>query len=400
MMEDLHQFCKHLPKIELHAHLNGSIRESTLVELAHERDVELPTKLLQHEAEHHDPDREALFFNTKPRSLEECFEIFSYIPKCVNDIHALKRITREVLEDFASDNVVYLELRTGPKVLLHDNSSRENGYCTKREYVEVILDIMIEFERRDMARYQSECASGNGNARMPIMPRLIISVDRSGTVEQAEENISLAIDMTMTYPIHIVGVELGGNPNRNDFRLFEPYFQKARIHGLQVSIHCGEIPMAGSDTESSDIILKNAYEEALSVINFGPDRLGHALLLPDELMNRLIQQPIPIECCPTSNVMTLELALHHGGSLLGGMKRHPQLEKWLDSQYPISINTDDSGIFCTNLTKEFLLVANAFGLGKDDLANIVMKSVDHIFDRAEREDLKQDVLKRIGALKQ
>jgi hypothetical protein len=52
------------------------------------------------------------------------------------------------------------------------------------------------------------------------------------------------------------------------------------------------------------------------------------------------------------------------------------------------------------LTKEFLLVANAFGLGKDDLANIVMKSVDHIFDRAEREDLKQDVLKRIGALKQ
>ena len=131
-----------------------------------------------------------------------------------------------------------------------------------------------------------------------MMPCLIISVDRSGTVEQAGENISLAIDMVETYPIHIVGVELGGNPTHNDFRLFQHLFQKARGHGLQVSIHCGEIQITERDSESSDIALKNAYEEALAVINFCPDRLGHALLIPDALMNRLIQQPIPIECCP------------------------------------------------------------------------------------------------------
>ena len=217
----------------------------------------------------------------------------------MNDIPALKRIIKEVLEDFANDNVVYLELRTGPKVLLHDNSCHENGYCTKKEYVEVILDIMIEFERQDKARYENACNNGNGtHARMPMMPRLIISVDRSGTVEQAGENISLAIDMVETYPIHIVGVELGGNPTHNDFRLFQHLFQKARGHGLQVSIHCGEIQITERDSESSDIALKNAYEEALAVINFRPDRLGHALLIPDALMNRLIQQPIPIECCP------------------------------------------------------------------------------------------------------
>ena len=85
-MDSLHTYCKHLPKIELHSHLNGSIREHTLVELARERNVTLPPKFLLHELEHHDADREALLFNNKPRSLKDCFDIFAVIPKCVNDL--------------------------------------------------------------------------------------------------------------------------------------------------------------------------------------------------------------------------------------------------------------------------------------------------------------------------
>ena len=85
-MDSLHTFCKHLPKIELHAHLNGSIREHTLAELAAERNVSLPEKFLIHENEHHDADKEALLFNNKPRSLKDCFDIFAVIPKCVNDL--------------------------------------------------------------------------------------------------------------------------------------------------------------------------------------------------------------------------------------------------------------------------------------------------------------------------
>jgi adenosine deaminase len=396
----LHQFCKLLPKIELHAHLNGSIRESTLVELARERSVSLPVKLLKHEAEHHDPDKEALFFNTKPRSLEECFEIFGYIPSCVNDVAALKRITQEVLLDFAHDNVVYLELRTGPKVLLLDHNSPEFGFCSKRQYVTTILEIMISFEKQEQARYDAEISSSNEvqQIRLPLMPRLIISVDRSGTVEQAEENINLALEMNKLYPEYIVGVELGGNPTRNDFRLFEHVFKKARDNGLNVSIHCGEVPTAQDASNSS--ALKKAYDEALAVVNFRPDRLGHALLLPDALMNILMQHPIPIECCPTSNVMTLELAMHHGGNLMDGLKSHPQLEKWIDMRYPFSINTDDSGIFCTNLTKEYLLVAKVFGLSNEELSNIVIRTIDHIFDTAKnRESLRALVLQRVEMLK-
>ena len=272
------------------------------------------------------------------------------------------------MEDAANDNIAYIELRTGPKVLLKDHRSTEVEYCTKKEYVETIISIMKEFESADHQRYQQQLKdnsnSGNEYIRLPLIPRLIISVDRSGTLDQAMENIQLAIEMSKSSQSkrYIVGVELGGNPMRNDFRDFQPAFELARKEGLPIAIHCGEVPSGENELEEDEAKLK-AYHEAESILQFNPDRLGHALLLSDSLMEKLFHQPIPIECCPTSNVMTLELSLHKEGNLLDGMKLHPQLRKWLEKKYPISINTDDSGLFCTNLTKELLLVAKAHHLG-------------------------------------
>jgi len=226
---------------------------------------------------------------------------------------------------------------------------------------------MDEFVRADYQRYQTEIESNKeGNQkyiRLPLIPRLLISVDRSGTIDQAMENIQLAIQMSQTSQgkKYIVGVELGGNPTRNDFKDFLHVFELARKEGLPIAIHCGEVPMGDNEV---DEMKRKAYQEAESTLEFKPDRLGHALLLSDSLMEKLIQQPIPIECCPTSNIMTLELANHTNGSLLDGMKMHPQLGKWIAKNYPISINTDDSGLFCTNLTKELLLVSKAYHLNE------------------------------------
>lgn len=165
-----------------------------------------------------------------------------------------------------------------------------------------------------------------------------------------------------------------------------------RLAISSISIHCGELPMAES-SDAEDPALLKAYQEALSIIQFKPDRLGHALLLCHPLMEKLQQNPIPIECCPTSNIMTLKLALHHKGNLMDGMKRHPQLEKWLENAYPININTDDSGLFCTNLTKELLLVAKAFCLDEEQIGDAVLSSVEHIFDnrRGVKSRLKEDI---------
>jgi adenosine deaminase len=446
--ESLHQFIKALPKLELHAHLNGSIREHTLIELATERNVQLPQSLIQHDAVEQQQQKEddgrsiPLFLNTRPRSLQDCFEVFEYIPQCVNDLVALRRITEEVLYDAAADGIAYIELRTGPKCLLHryscDGGDKQDGgaggvesssMATKREYVQTIIDIMQEFEEKESLRYTEEMKSNHNHrcddnkkiVRLPLIPRLIISVDRSGTLAQADENINLAIELFQqqqqqhsssrkgdaSQNKYIVGVELGGNPTKNDFTNFEASFERARKAGLRVAIHIGEVPMASSkhhpdESHSStspsaaaaaaiDSTLLAKYKEALAVINFRPDRLGHALTLSSSLIELLYNDPIPIECCPTSNTMTLDYALHHEGSLIDGMKMHPHLKKWIDTGYPISINTDDSGIFCTNLTKEFLLIAKVFGLDEKRLSKIVLDSVEHVFDEDIKDRLRSDI---------
>jgi adenosine deaminase len=139
-----------------------------------------------------------------------------------------------------------------------------------------------------------------------------------------------------------------------------------------------------------------AFLEAKEILDFGPDRLGHALLLPRELQETLLRKKIPVESCPTSNVMTLELASRHSGSVLAGMESHPQLEDWIKRCHPFSICTDDPGVFNTNNTKELVLVQKAFGLCDKDICNVIASSMDHAFCSIDtRAYLKMTICDRI-----
>ena len=153
--------------------------------------------------------------------------------------------------------------------------------------------------------------------------------------------------------------------------------------------------MARESRDRPDLV--RAHEEATSIIQFRPERLGHSLLISEDLGVMLNELLIPVEVCPTSNVMTLELANHEEGCLLKGIQNHPQLRKWLDSKYPISLNTDDAGIFATTLTREYALVAKAFHLSKVDLSKILIDSVETIFD-PDKEKLKQAITTRVNMI--
>lgn len=398
---------RNFPKIELHAHLNGSIREATLFELAKERTIELndhyfktsPTSpssnYISEGSDDPSNDRPVLIYNKRHRSLMECFDIFSEIGKVVVDLDAIQRITREALVDFAKESVVYLELRSTPKRLLPKRrrcdvsfslaSVAADNLATKRQYCEVVIDTILKFRKEEEERYANEVEEANDsseaikNLRLPMIASFIVSVDRSNPIECGFEHIELAIELANEYPGVVVGVDLGGNPLKNSFVAFRDCFEKARRSGLlSVTLHCAEVPCTDDDQDSE------AYKDALAILDFGPMRLGHALILPPSLQQKLAELKIPVETCPTSNVMTTELVeKSSGGSLVDGVKRHPQLNKWLQNKHPLCICTDDPGVFNSNATQEFVLLQEAFRLKDRDFKQIVLNAVDYTFTNEE-----------------
>lgn len=156
----------------------------------------------------------------------------------------------------------------------------------------------------------------------------------------------------------------------------------------------GEIPC---DEDNVDDF---AMKDTNAILAFRPDRLGHSLLLTDEMFATLDEIKIPIECCPTSNVMTLELAKHVEGDLVHGLRQHPRLKHWIDTNYPISINTDDPGVFDTDSTKEHVLLAEAFGIKDADVfVAIIENSVDQIFEADEfKTNLRKSISRQMETL--
>ena len=404
--DELYDYLLKLPKVELHAHLNGCIREETLFALAAERGVTLPAAYFHPHNNNSDED-DGLLYNTMPRSLTDCFAMFAEIPAAVNDLAALRRITREALEDFAAHAVVYVELRSTPKRLWRDFRTQEQEeMATKREYIETILQVMEQIEAQEEERYerqvQQQIAAGEDLSlsmpRPPLKCRFLVSVDRSQSEQEAAEHVDLAIALRSNDKNpRVVGMDLGGNPTKQDFRLFCSHFERARASGLRITLHCAEIPC---DPQSANN--PRAYQEAKAILDFAPHRIGHALLLPPDLQSLLMQRQIPVETCPTSNVMTLELARnHHDGThltLLQGLAQHGNLRQWLSPQqhHPLVICTDDPGVFGTDLTKEWWLVAKTFDISRDYFDNLATKSMEFAFcDDATRHAIVER-LKKVG----
>jgi adenosine deaminase len=472
-----------LPKVELHVHLNGCIPIHLLQELAKERSVTLPARYFgSHDAtaDHKDrPDVSNLeckngidsslpllspppdLYNIRPRSLQDCFDMFAVLPSVVNDLVAVRTITRHCLHYyFANHAVAYVEIRSTPKRLMFD--CKNNALvATKRDYVTTIVQVMHEFEVQEKARYEAEQdawqkmrqqtllsapytnpSSPEASTRsiplpprLPLTCRLILALDRSQSLSEAADTVQLAIQLRQEADNesqhgalcskYIVGMDLGGNPTRQSFADFAPLLHQARQAGLHITVHCGEVSSLDNDRlVASSTTTTTTYQEALDVLQFGPDRLGHAVLWPHDLRPRLDALQIPIETCPTSNIMTLELHQQHehtsdnceshgnmdesaatgplqsppsrrNGDLIHGLGRHGHLAHWIQTRYPLVVCTDDPGVFDTNPTQELWLLyqTHAEALQFKDLSDMVIRSMSYAFCDEETKRQVQDSMR-------
>ncbi|CAJ0745436.1 6026_t:CDS:2, partial [Entrophospora sp. SA101] len=199
--QNLQLFCCNLPKIELHAHINGSISSKTLQDLVDKKKDKKP-----HLSNFKIPKKRLAIFY-------DFFEIFKLVYQLIDDEESLEYITKSIILDFENDGVKYLELRSTPR-------KNENNGMTKESYVKTIIYTIQKL-----------------STTSKIIVRLILSIDRSITLEEAIETVDLAIKYK---ELGVVGVDLCGNPSKGHFDILKQAFIKAQNNGLKVTLHFGE----------------------------------------------------------------------------------------------------------------------------------------------------------------
>ncbi|XP_070762947.1 N6-Methyl-AMP deaminase isoform X1 [Enoplosus armatus] len=319
-------FYRELPKVELHAHLNGSVSFQTIEKLISRK----PHLNIEH-------DMTAIGKGQR-RTLDECFQVFKVIHQLVDTEEDILMVATDVIKEFAADGVKYLELRSTPR-------EEKNTGLTKRTYVETVIKAI------------QQCK----NQGVDIDVRFLVAIDRRNGTEVAMETVKLAEEFMLSSDGLVVGLDLSGDPTVGHGKDLLPALQRAKNCGLKLSLHLSEVP---SQLEESDLLL-----------NLPPDRIGHGTFLHPEvggsqsLVDKVVKNKVPLELCLTSNVK---------GQTVPCYSQH-HFKYWYELGHPSVICTDDKGVFCTDLSQEYQLAASTFGLSREAVWKLSQQAIDCIF---------------------
>ncbi len=324
-MTQLLETIQALPKVELHRHLEGSVRLSTLIEIALEYGIEMP----EYDVETLRPFVQMM--PGEPHNWQHFLGKFQTLRQFYRSPDVIRRVTHEVIADAAADNVKYLELRFTPRAL----SNLIN--CSYHEVVSWVCEVAAE-------------ASQDHD----IMVRLILSMNRHESVEIGEEVLSAALHHCDQ---GVVAVDLAGNEQSFSARPFYSVFERAKEAGLGITIHAGE--WGGAEN------VRDAVER------LGASRVGHGVrLLEDEtLLPLLIERGVVLEVCPTSNVQSGVVA-DFGAHPLPELYRHQVLT---------TINTDDPLVSNITLSDEVERAVTDMGMSLDEVRQVTMIAAQAAF---------------------
>lgn len=327
ILPEVAEFYKVLPKVELHRHLEGSLRVPTMMEIvrAHNMDVKNTGYLRPLVQVDHD----------EPYTFENFLSKFGTLRLFYKSPDIIKRISWEAVEDAAQDNIRYMELRFTPVAL-----SRAEGFPMAR-----VVDWVIESVLEAAEHFQ-------------VMVRLIISFNRHETIDIAREAIEIALDRQKD---GIVGVDLAGNEADFPAEPFQDLIKEVKREGLRVTIHAGE--WGGAEN------VRQAIED------LGADRIGHGIRVMEDprVVALARERGIPFEVCVTSN-------LHSG--VVDTISNHP-FQRMIESGLNVTINTDDPSISRILLSSEYQAVHKDLGISMDMIGTRVKAAAQAAFIPAE-----------------
>ena len=321
------------PLIDLHRHLDGSIRLSTMLDLAARHGLELPGRTPAELRPHVQIDGAVGDLLAFLRRLDVMTSVLA-------DAEACRRVARENVEDARREGLAYLELRFSP-------------YFMGRAH------------RLDLGDVVGAVAAGarEGSAATGVKVKLIGILSRTFGPESCRREL----DALLAHRDELVALDLAGDEKNWPAELFAEHFRRGRDAGWAITVHAGEAGGAAS--------VWSALRE------LGATRIGHGVRAVDDprLLDHLAEHRIGLEVSLTSNVQT---------STVPTLAAHP-LRRFLERGLLATINTDDPGISAVDLPHELEVAAPAAGLTPAQVVQAQWNAVEIAFlSPAEREALR------------
>lgn len=321
------------PLIDLHRHLDGSVRLSTILDLGQKHGIPLPGLTL-------DELRPHVVISTPQPGLVEFLAKFRWMTGVLADYDACRRVARENVEDAHLEGIRYIELRFSP--------------C-----------FMADAHNLDPSRVTAAVIEGvrEGEAATGVRANLIGILTRTYGPVRARRELRSLLD----HRAEITALDLAGDEGNWPAELFIEHFHEGREAGWKITVHAGEAAGASS--------IVTAVEK------LGATRIGHAVRAVEDpaVMEMLREQRIGIEANLTSNVQT---------STVPDYRSHP-LREFLETGLLATINTDDPGISGIDLRYELDVAAPAAGLDEAQVVQALENAWEIAFlDEAERSRLR------------
>lgn len=325
MNDSLLQIVRALPKIELHRHLEATLRMETMIDIAQEYGIEMP----EYDVETLRPFVQMMPY--EPRNMQHFIGKFHTLRQFFCSIDVVRRITREAVVDAALDNVKYMELRFTPAALCN--------------LIDATYDDIVSLVCDTVAATAKE---------WDVQVKLIVSINRHESLEVGEKSLQAALDHRDR---GVVALDLAGREPGFPASLFRPVFRRARAEGLHATVHAGEWEGAASVWDA--------------VGNLGAERVGHGIRALEDpgIVEVLAGRGTVLEVCPSSN---------YDSGVVPSMDEHPL--PVLDGHGVLTtINTDDPLISNLTLSLEMARVMEHMGYTLDDVKQAILRAARAAF---------------------
>ncbi len=315
---------KAMPKIDLHRHLEGSLRLSTLLEIAREFELSVPTDNLE-------SLRPFVQVTNDPPTSEAFLGKFHVLRHFYRTPETISRLVYEAVADAAADNIHYLELRFSPQAL-----TRVRGFPLGE-----VTDWVITAVQKASQDFHIEVG-------------LIIALVRHDPLIQAREVAKVAIERASK---GIVGLDLAGDEVKFPLMPFIPIFKEAKEAGLGITIHAGEW--------ASSVGVRQAIEELQA------DRIGHGVRAIEnwEVLQLIRERQVALEVCLTSNLQT---------GVVRSLDHHPIVDM-LDLGLLATLNTDDPTVSNCTLTDEYQIAVKHLNFDYTNLHRLILNAASTVF---------------------